>query len=189
MSRPPRTWLAGSFLVASALALTLITACGGGGGGGGGPTEPTPTPTPRGIVFTPGSAVANGISLAAATAPDNSTLLLEVRANAVTDLYGVAFNLRYPNTTLRYVRVTQGTFLTGASLQIAEGTGGALIVGLSKLGTAAGTSGSGVLLTLEFQSVAAGDGTFSFTNNTAINSTAQTLSGLSWSAGTARVTL
>jgi len=166
----------------------VITACGGGGGGGG-PTEPTPTPTPRGIVFTPGAAVTSGISLTAAAAPDNSTLLLEVRANSVTDLYGVAFNLRYTNTVLRYVRATQGTFLTGANLQIAEGTGGAVIVGLSKLGTAAGSTGSGVLLTLEFQSVAAGDGTFSFTNNTAINSTAQTLSGLSWSAGTARVTL
>jgi len=179
----PRTWLAASLLAAS----TLITACGGGGGGGGGPTEPPP-PT-RGIVFTPGSAVTSGISLAAAAAPDNSTLVLEVRANSVTDLYGVAFNLRYPNTVLRYVRATQGTFLTGASLQIAEGAGGALIIGLSKLGTAAGSSGSGVLLTLEFQSVAAGDGSFSFANNTAINSTAQTLSSLSWSAGTARVTL
>jgi hypothetical protein len=179
VSRLPRIWL-------GVLSFAVITACGGGGGGGG-PTEPPP-PT-RGIVFTPGSAVTSGISLTAAAAPDNSTLVLEVRANSVTDLYGVAFNLRYPNTVLRYVRATQGTFLTGASLQIAEGTGGALIVGLSKLGTAAGSSGSGVLLTLEFQSAAAGDGTFSFTNNTAINSTAQTLSSLSWSAGTARVTL
>jgi hypothetical protein len=184
LSRLLRTAL-GVLLLA---AMAVITACGGGGGGGGGtPTDPPP-PT-RGIVFTPGAAVTSGISLAAAAAPDTSTLILEVRANAVTDLYGVAFNLRTPNTVLRYVRATQGTFLTGASLQIAEGTGGTLVVGLSKLGTAAGSSGSGVLLTLEFQSVASGDGTFSFTNNTAINSSAQTLSGLSWSAGTARVTL
>jgi hypothetical protein len=172
--------------LALAVALIVMTACGGGGGGGG-PTAPPP-PT-RGIVFTPASTAANGVSLAAATAPDNSTLVLEVRADAVTDLYGVAFNLHYPNSVLRYVRATQGTFLTGGSLQIAEGAGGTLIVGLSKLGTAAGSSGSGVLLTLEFQSVAAGDGTFSFTNNTAINSATQTISGFSWSAGTARVTL
>ena len=182
MSRLLRIWLAGSLLL-------TLAACGGGGGGGG-PTAPPPPPPPtRGIVFTPASAATSGVSLTAATAPDNSTLVLEVRANSVTDLYGVAFNLRYPNTVLRYARATQGNFLTGASLQIVEGTAGTLIVGLSKLGTAAGTSGSGVLLTLEFQSVAAGDGTFSFTNNTAINSAAQTLSGLTWSAGTARVTL
>jgi hypothetical protein len=188
LSRRLRLSLAVSLLlVALTVALTLLSACGGGGGGGGGPTAPPP-PT-RGIVFTPGSAVTSGISLSAAAPPDNSTLVLEVRADSVTDLYGVAFNLRYPNTVLRYVRATQGPFLTGASLQVAEGTGGALIVGLSKLGTMAGSSGSGVLLTLEFQSVAAGDGTFSFANNTAINSTAQTLSSLSWSAGTARVTL
>ncbi|MES1211036.1 MAG: hypothetical protein ABUL63_01750, partial [Acidobacteriota bacterium] len=90
-----RTRLAASPLVALTLALTLMTACGGGGGGGG-PTEPPPPPPPtRGIVFTPGSAVTSGISLTAAAAPDNSTLVLEVRANSVTDLYGVAFNLRY----------------------------------------------------------------------------------------------
>ena len=184
MSRLLRIGLA-AFLL---LALAMVTACGGGGGGGGGgPTEPPP-PT-RGIVFTPGSSAASGVLLSAAAAPDNSTLVLEVRANSVTDLYGVAFNLRYPNTVLRYVRTTQGAFLTGASLQIVEGPAGTLIVGLSKLGTAAGTSGSGVLLTLEFQSVAAGDGSFSFSNNTAINSAAQTLSDLTWSAGTARVTL
>jgi hypothetical protein len=173
-----------------ALPLLLVLAACGGGGGGGGPTEPTPTPTPpRGIVFTPASAGANGIALSAATPPDNSTLRLEVRANSVSDLYGVAFDLRYPSTVLRYVRSTQGTFLTGADLQIIESPNGTLVVGLSKLGTAAGSSGSGVLLTLDFQSTAAGDGTFSFTNNTAINSSAQTLSSLSWSAGTVRVTL
>ena len=182
MSRLLRTWLAGSLLLA-------LAACGGGGGGGGPTAPPPPPPSTRGIVFTPASAAANGVSLTAAAAPDNSTLVLEVRANSVTDLYGVAFNLRYPNSVLRYVRSTQGPFLAGASLQIAEGAGGALIVGLSKLGTAPGSNGSGVLLTLEFQSVAAGDGTFSFTNNTAINSAAQTITGFSWSAGTARVTL
>jgi hypothetical protein len=63
------------------------------------------------------------------------------------------------------------------------------VVGLSNLGAVAGATGSGVLLTLELQSVAAGDGTFTFSRNTAIDSKAATLSDLAWSAGTVRVTL
>jgi hypothetical protein len=167
--------------------LLVLAACGGGGGGSSGPTAPPP-PTP-GIVFTPASAGASGITLTAATAPNTSTLLLEVRANSVTDLYGVAFDLKYPNTVLRYVGATQGTFLPGATFQAVEGPAGTLVVGLSKLGTTAGTSGSGVLMTLQFQSVAAGTGAFTFTNNQAIDSTFTNLTGLSWSAGTATVTL
>ena len=166
--------------------LLLVLAACGGGGGSSGPTDPPP-PT-RGIVFTPSSAGASGITLTAATAPDTSTLLLEVRANSVTDLYGVAFDLRYPNTVLRYVGATQGTFLPGASFQVVEGPAGTLVVGLSKLGTVAGTSGSGVLMTLQFQSVASGTGAFTFANNQAIDSTFTNLTSLSWSAGTAAVT-
>jgi hypothetical protein len=168
------------------LLLLVLAACGGGGGGSSGPTEPPPPA--RGIVFTPASSGAAGITLTAGTAPDTSTLILEVRANSVTDLYGVAFDLKYPNTVLRYVSATQGTFLPGATFQAVEGPAGTLVVGLSKLGAVAGTSGSGVLLTLQFQSVASGTGTFSFTNNQAIDSTFTNLTGLSWSAGTAAVT-
>jgi hypothetical protein len=140
----------------------------------------------RGIVFTPASGGA--ISLAAGTATTTTTLFLEVRANSVSDLYGAAFDLRYPSTVLRFVRATPGTFLAGASLQAIESPTGTVVIGISKLGSVPGSTGSGVLMTLEFQATASGDGTFSFTNNTAIDSGARSL-GLAWSAGTVRVTL
>jgi hypothetical protein len=169
--------------------LLVLAACGGGGGGSSGPTAPPPPA--KGFVFTPGAGT-TGITLTQGAATTTTTLFLEVRANSVTDLYGVAFSLQYPNTALRYVSATAGSFLSGANLQAVEGKGGTagtVIVGLSKLGMSAGANGSGVLLTLEFQATATGSGAFSFSRNTAINSSAQTLTELSWSAGTVTVTL
>jgi hypothetical protein len=184
--RPPRRLAA---FAAVLLGLLALTACGGGGGGGGGPTAPPPVT--KGFVFTPGTGT-TGITLTQGAATTTTTFILEVRANSVTDLYGLAFSLQYPNTVLRYVGATAGPFLSGANLQATGGTGGAagtVIVGLSKLGTSAGSNGSGVLLTLEFQAIATGTGAFSFSRNTAIDSRAQTLTELSWSAGTITVTL
>jgi hypothetical protein len=166
--------------------LLALTACGGGGGGGGGPTAPPPPA--KGFVFTPGAGT-TGITLTQGAATTATTLVLEVRATSVNDLYGVAFNLQYPNSVLRYVRATAGSFLTGASLQVVEAPAGTVVVGLSKLGAVSGNSGSGVLLTLEFEATATGTGAFVFSRNTAIDSSAQTLSDLSWSAGTVSVTL
>jgi hypothetical protein len=183
--RSPRRLFALAFLP---LLLVLAACGGGGGGGGGGPTAPPPVN--KGIVFTPGGG-ATGITLSQGASADVNILNLEVRANSVTDLYGLAFNLKFPNTVLRYVGATQGPLLTGGSLQAAAGSGataGTVIVGLSKLGATPGASGSGVLLTLQFQGTATGTGAFSFSNNTAIDSSAQPLS-FSWSAGTVTVTL
>jgi len=165
----------------------LLLACGGGGGGGG-PTEPPPPQA--GITVTPAAAPANGISIATGTGTTASTLILEIRANSVTDLYGVAFDLRYPSTVLQLVQASSGTFLGNATLQSAPGSGtGVLVVGLSKLGAASGTSGSGVLMTLEFRAIATGQGSFSFEQNSALNSSGQAPAGFGWSAGTVQVTL
>lgn len=166
-------------------------ACGGGGSGGS-PTAPTPTPTPPpsqpSLVFTPTGGGGSGITLAAGAASTATTLFLEVRANQVSDLYGVAFDLSYPSNLLQYVRTTQGPFLAGGSLQIAPSAGN-LVVGLSNLGPVPGASGSGVLMTLEFRAVGAGQGAIGFSRNVAANSGGQSINGLSWGTGTVRVTL
>jgi len=139
---------------------------------------------------TPAAAPASGISIASGAATTSSTLILEIRANSVTDLYGVAFDLHYPSTVLQLVQASSGTFLGNATLQSAPGSGaGVLIVGLSKLGAASGTSGSGVLMTLEFRAIATGQGSFSFEQNSAINSSGQAPANFGWSAGTVQVTL
>jgi hypothetical protein len=173
-------------LLLAVLFPVVLLACGGGGGGGG-PTEP---PAPQaGITVTPAATPASGISIATGAATTRTTLILEIRANAVTDLYGVAFDLRYPSNVLQLVQASSGTFLGNATLQSAPGAGnGLLIVGLSKLGAAAGTSGSGVLMTLEFRAIATGQGSFSFEQNSAVNSSGQAPAGFGWAAGTVQVT-
>jgi hypothetical protein len=178
--------LRGSGLLLLAL---LVLACGGGGGGGG-PTSPTPSPTPTpGIVFSPsGSPGSNAIFLSGGTASTATTLFLEVRANQVTDLYGVAFDLTYPSAQLQFVRATAGPLLgANGSVQAVVSTPGTLVVGATHLGAVPGASGSGVLLTLEFSTVAAGQGNFAYARNTAFASTGQTLTE-SWLAGSVQVT-
>jgi hypothetical protein len=167
-----------------------VLACGGGGGGSG-PTEPPPPPPPTpGIVVTPASAPASGVSIASGTGTTQSTLILEIRASSVNDLYGVAFDLRYPSNLLQLVQTSSGPFLGSANFQSVPGTSsGLVIVGLSKLGAVSGTSGSGVLMTLEFRAIAAGQGSFSFEKNSAVTSSGQPVSGFGWSAGTVQVTL
>ncbi len=174
-----------------ALALPLTLACGGGGGGGGGgPTEPTPPPPPPpGIVFTPqGIAGANSISLASGAGTTASTLVLEVRAAQVVDLYGVAFDLAYPNAQLQFTRVTPGPLLSGGAAQAVPSTPGTLVVGGTHLGNVAGATGSGVVMTLEFSAVAAGQGSFAFSRNSAFDSDGDTMNGVAWHAGSVTVT-
>lgn len=179
-------------LLALLLLLPLL-ACGGGGGGG--PTEPPPPPPPPpptpGITVTPAAAPATGVSIARGAATTQSTLILEIRANSVTDLYGVAFDLRYPSNLLQLVQVSStGSILGNPNLQSAPGPGsGVVIVGLSKLGTASGTSGSGVLMTLELRAIAAGQGAFTFEQTSAVSPSGQQIPGFGWSAGTVQVTL
>jgi hypothetical protein len=175
------------WLIALVLALTACN--GGGGGGGGGPTQPTPTPPPQAsLVFTPQGGAGTGVSLAAGAGSTASTLILEVRANSVNDLYGVAFDLSYPANLVQYVGTTQGPLLAGGTLQVAPGTG-TVVVGLSNLGPVPGATGSGVLMTLEFRAAGAGQGTFSFSRNVAVDSAGQSINGLSWGTGTVQVTL
>ncbi|HEY4573355.1 MAG TPA: cohesin domain-containing protein [Thermoanaerobaculia bacterium] len=167
----------------------LLTACGGGGGGST-PSEPTPPPPPTpGIVLTPqGTPGANSLYLASGAATTATTLVLELRANQVTDLYGVAFDLTYPATQLQFVRATAGPLLNNGAVQAAASTPGTLIVGGTHLGATPGANGSGVVMTIELSAVAAGSGSFAFARNSALNSTGATISGMTWLAGSVTVT-
>lgn len=169
----------------------LLTACGGGGGGGGTSTEPPPPPPPptAGIVFTPQSApAANSLYFASGAASTASTLVLELRANQVTDLYGVAFDLTYPATQLQYVRITAGPLLGNGAVQAAVSSPGTLIIGGTHLGTTPGSNGSGVVLTIEFSAVASGSGSFALSRNSGLDSAGRAIPGLTWLAGSVTVT-
>jgi hypothetical protein len=170
------------------LLLPLLLAACGGGGGGSGPTAPPPTPA--GIVFTPaGAAGANTLFLASGAATTASTLVLEVRASQVTDLYGVAFNLTYPSAQLQFVRATAGPLLGSGAVQAAVSSPpGTLIVGGTHLGGVPGANGSGVVMTLEFTAVAAGSGSFGLSRNSALDSSGRPIAGVVWLAGSVSVT-
>lgn len=172
------------------MALAAFAAgCGGGGGGGGGtPTEP-PRPQP-GITFTPGMVTGSGVTLAGGEQTTTS-IVIEVRANSVQDLYGVAFDLSFPANLLRLDASARGAFLgdeSSTTLALAQPTPGNLVVGLSRLGTLPGVSGSGVLLTLRFSSIGSGSGAFSFSRNSAFGPSGAALTGLSWAGGSVQVT-
>ena len=134
-----------------------------------------------------GTSSANSVVLASGTGSNATTLFVEVRAISVTDVYGVAFDLRYPNTILQFVRATPGPLLEAGSVQAAVSGEGNLVVGATRLGEVPGITGSGTLLTLEFTALTAGDGTFSFSRNAALDPDARPLPNVTWAAGTVRV--
>jgi hypothetical protein len=130
----------------------------------------------------------NSLYLASGAATTTTTLVLELRANQVTDLYGVAFDLTYPATQLQFVRATAGPLLNNGAVQATVSSPGTLIVGGTHLGSVPGATGSGVVMTLELSAAASGTGSFAFARNSALSSTGGTISGLTWLAGSVTVT-
>ncbi|HEX4496722.1 MAG TPA: cohesin domain-containing protein [Thermoanaerobaculia bacterium] len=170
------------------VATFLLGACGGSGGGGGTTTTEPPPPT-LGFAFTPqGTPPADSLYLAVGAATTETTLVLELRTNQVTDLYGVAFDFTYPATQLQFTRVTAGPLLASGAVQAAASSPGTLIVGGTHLGATPGASGSGVLMTIEFSALASGQGSFAFARNSALTSTGAAVPGLTWLGGAVTVT-
>ena len=173
------------------LLIWILVGCGGGGGGGGTPTTPTPPPAPSGITWTSaGAANPSSITLRRQVGNTGSTLVLEVVATSVQDLYGVAFDVLYPANLLSFQGATEGSFLNDGGEQTsfqAAGTGGTLILGVTRLGNAPGTSGSGVLMTLRFSAAGNGGSTVRFDNNFGIDPEGARLAGLEWAGGSVTV--
>jgi hypothetical protein len=189
------------------LALIGVLALGPACGGGGSPSEPppvptttptptptptpspTPTPTPApGITFIAVS-TGPGIVLGQGGATTATSLTVEVRAATVTALYGVAFDLDYPPGVVRYQSSAAGEFLGNSSqvtAPVVETVPGHLVVGVSRLGTLPGVSGSGVLLRLVFTPVANGGGAVTFSRNSAFANDGSALT-MPWAAGTVTV--
>lgn len=175
----------------AALALGASFGCGGGGGGGNGPTQPPPET--RSITFSAGTvSAANSVGLVRATNTTLDTLVLDLQGNAVSGLYGLTFDLSYPNAALTFRRATEGTLLAGAgvstSIQATETSPGRLTVGITRLGNASGVSGSGAILSLEFSAIANGQGNFVFSSNQAFFRDGTAYSSLAWGAGSVSVT-
>lgn len=187
----------GPSLAFGILAAVTVAACSSGGGGGGGGQSPTVPPPPVRM-----------LSWTAAGAPGNQTVFLEirslnnpdrfvmqVRANNVTDLYGVAFDIVYPTDVVQFdeTAVEEGGFFSAGGglpteLQLTERPEGRIIVGLTRVGSAGGRNGDGLILELPFDSTASGDGDFTIEASAAIDSDGFPLA-ITWLGGTVEIQL
>ncbi len=184
------------------LVAALVAACGGGGGGSPtappppGPPPPPPPPA-QGILFTPnGAPGSDTIHLDGNdTADTTSDFTLEVRASQVTDLYGVSFDLEFPEDLLTFRRngVDVGSFLEAGGVEpeiLVKRQGDTLVIGISRIGNRAGVDGSGVLFTIRFRNGGkAGDGAFRFRSNNAVDSEGNVIEATDWIAGSVEVKL
>jgi len=182
--------LAARLLATSSLALVLA-ACGGGGGGGvggGGPTTPPP-----GITFTPASGTAPAVRLLPGPGTAGTVLEVQIEADQLSGVYGVAFDLSFPAGLLRFDGSSEGTYLSSGglqtSLQVVQASPGQLVVGYSRLGNVAGRGGSGELLTLRFTGIGAGTGNLSFSSAHLFNAAGDELSAPAWLGADLQVTL
>lgn len=161
-------------ILSSLIALALLApGCGGGGGGGGGPTGPPPPP-PQSLTFTPaGMPDVNTVYLDTGGGTDFNTLVLQVRANEVEDLYGVSFDLVFPSQFLSYRanKTDEGRFLRGPGVKtslVVNEQNGRLLISYTRLGAdAGGETGSGLLFTLEFGTTASGQSELALENTLA----------------------
>jgi hypothetical protein len=164
---------------------------GGGGGGGGGPTEPPPPSS--GVQFTADApAGTNSVYLAQGSSSVANRFRLDVRASQVNDLYGVSFNLEYPEARLRFLpgSTSEGSFLSSngsTDLIVEEDSPGLIVVGLSLLGDVEGRDDSGTLLSLEFETLSAGSGPIQMRQHDAVNSTGDVMDEVEWIGGTVNV--
>ena len=175
--------------------IAAIVACGGGGGGGvNSPTAPTPNPPQGGLTatYSPASqAGAQSLSLQSQPGTDGR-MTLDLTATDVDGLYGMAFDLRFPSSILRFEQASEGDDLSAngtieTSFLVSQSESGVVIVGLSRLGAAEGLSGSAVLMSFEFTPLSAGQGDLAFESASAVDARGVNLSGIRWVNGTADV--
>ena len=152
---------------------------------------------PPGVTFTAsGTPGSDAVYLQQNSQTNASTLVLDVMAKDVTNLFAVGFDLHYPTQLLAYSKVTEGPFMSHGgqvktSLLLSERQKGDLVIGLSRLGNVTGRNGSGVLMTLRFAASGAGTDSLTFTNEAAydgtIRQTGQPIQGFGWFAGSVTV--
>lgn len=151
-----------------------------------------PPPAPDTIVYTPSGGATNSLTLTQATGTDGDTLILNLDAVKIDALYGVAFDLQFPDDILEFESLTEGDYLAdggvATSLQVTEISDGVVVVGLSRVGEVPGRQlASGTLLTFEFSRIATGSGDFSFSRNTPLGFGTQVRYDILWFAGSVTV--
>jgi hypothetical protein len=144
--------------------LLLLPSCGGS------PSTPTPPPPPQpGITYASAANPAPADSVVLETrASDPQQITLALRANSVTNMYGVALDISFNTAVVSFESFSARSFLgdegTSMSTQVVENPDGTLVIGQSKIGSATGSEGTGDLLVLTFQATAAGTSAITMAN-------------------------
>ncbi len=153
------------FLAAATASLLLVSlaACGGS------PSTPTPPPPQPGITYTSSANPAPANSIVMETrSSDPQQITLALKANAVTDLYGVALDIRFNTSIVSFdsfsVRDFLGSEGTSMSTQVVENPDGTLVIGQSKFGAVSGAAGTGDMLVLTFRAITAGSSALTIAN-------------------------
>lgn len=149
-----------------------------------------------GVFFTAEATPEEGsIYLAADEAELDGTFELRVEAERVEALFGLAFQLRFPNDLLSFRPnlTDEGDLMSGAgefetAFEVAR-FGDLVTVGLTRLGEVEGAVGSGRLLTLRFavRDAAEGEGALDFERNDTRDPRGRIQEGVGWIAGSIEV--
>ena len=157
--------------VMAAATLLALLSCGGSSSTPTPPSPPQPGITYRSSADPP---PANSIVLET-RASDPQQISLALKANAVTDLYGLALDISFNPAIVTFDSFSVRDFLgdegTSMSTQVVESPEGTLVIGQSKIGPAGGSSGTGDLIVLVFRAVAAGSSSISMANQGAYDPT------------------
>jgi general secretion pathway protein D len=142
-------------------------------------TQPPPTPAAPAVPAPPGVALRLVPSAPEARVGQNFTVTVQV--DNATDLFGAPMHIQFDNRTLRLNDISVGSLMSGDgqmpifSRNILNDRGEAAVI-LNRLPGSPGISGSGVLLNLSFQAVAAGASTLRLNDSTLRNSRMEPIS-------------
>jgi general secretion pathway protein D len=133
------------------------------------PSRAAPPPPPAPAGATPGGAHNNAIAAgpvvtlvpSAAEVAAGSTFTVQMNVMNVRDLAAAPMRLKYDPAVLKLVEVQQGGFLGKDNTevifsQVPSREGGETMIQLQRLPGSGGVAGSGTLLTMKFQALAAG---------------------------------
>lgn len=160
------------------LAVLLSAGCDGGNGSGGGGTPPT-TPQPFVNVVSDGGDPPS-VSMARAGSTQGANLLLEILATDLENAQTVDFILVYPGNLLRATTVTPGDFLGAGATIITTALDGSRLQVLMTRTDGLGSTGNGLIASVQFEATAAGTGRLTFGDPEAVSPNGLVIQGINW---------
>ena len=157
----------------------LCAGCDGGDSGGGGGGD-TPT-TPQAFVnVVSDSGDAPSVSMARGGATQGANLSLEILASGLENVQTIDFVLTYPGNLLRATTVSAGDFLTAGASVITNALDANRLQVLMTRTDGLGSTGNGLVLTVQFEGTAPGTGRLEFGDPEAVAPSGLVVQGITW---------